>query len=185
MKLQLDGSFDVEATPTEVFAFLTDPMRFAPLLPMFRELREVESQRFKVILEVGVPQIRGTVEATVTVVELLAGTRARYKSSTRHTLGMADSDIGFELAPRGTGTRVVWRSETLVRGTLASIANGILMPLAKRNVQAMIDALRTALGGGPTQVQARNSPDDAVPIAHSGWWARLLAVLGMGKRDSQ
>lgn len=183
MKLQLDGTFNVDTPPAEAFGFLTDPARFAPLLPMFKELHEVEAGRFKVLLEVGVPQIRGTVEATVTLVEQVAATHAKYRSSTRHSLGMADSDFGFQLSPSGTGTRVDWRSETLVRGTLASIANGILMPLAKRNVEAMIDALRVALGA--KQEAASTPAVAATETTAPSWWVRLLQAFGFRKGNAR
>lgn len=185
MKLKLDGSFDVAAAPADVFGFLTDPTRFAPLLPMFKELRDVEAGRFKVLLEVGVPQIRGLVEATVTMVENAPPNQATYRSSTRHALGMADSDIGFQLSPLGTGTRVEWRSETLVRGTLASIANGILMPLAKRNVEAMINALRAALSESPQSAPAAPVEPVAAAAGAPSWWERLLAAFGFGKGNAR
>lgn len=146
MKLELDGAFEVSAAPERAFGLLADPNRFAPLLPMFKELREVTAEGFIVVLEVGVQQIRGRLETRVKPVESVPASRLRYVSNSRHVLGMTDSEFRFDLAPAGSGTHVAWRTESIVRGTLASLANGILMPLARRNVQATIAAIQKELG---------------------------------------
>lgn len=142
MKLDLDGAFEVAAAPDRAFALLADPHRFAPLLPMFKELRDVTTEGFVVVLDVGVQQIRGRLETRVKPVEAVPASRLRYSSNARHALGVADSEFVFDISPNGTGARVAWRTESIVRGTLASLANGILMPLARRNVEATIAAIR-------------------------------------------
>ena len=145
MKIDLVGSFDVMASPGQAYAFLTDPTRFAPLLPMFKELKDVGPDSFQIVLDVGMPQIRGRAEAQVCLVERLEGERATFSSSVRHSLGMADGSMGFTLSPLGEGSRIDWICNTKVRGTLVSIAAGLLAPLARRNIAAMIASVRTEL----------------------------------------
>lgn len=146
MKLDLSGEFEVQANPTAAYDFLMDPHRMAPLLPMFKELKAVDSSGFTVVLEVGVPQIRGRVETVVKRLECLPNQKAQFDCRGRHTLGMADTLLGFELTPSGNGSRVSWQCQSIVRGTLASLANGVLAPLAKRNIASMIEVLQTELG---------------------------------------
>ena len=53
---------------------------------------------------------------------------------------------GFDLSEAGDGqTKVAWSGEAQVFGKLASIAGGLLEPLAKKNVQKLIDSLEGAL----------------------------------------
>lgn len=187
MKLDLNGSFEVPSATDETWALLTDPDRMVPLLPMYREHRLIEEGRFSVILEVGVPQVKGKVEAQVQMHTQVPGRQALFVSSAKHVLGMADSEISFDLEKLNRGTKVTWTSATVVRGTLASLANGLLEPLARRNVQAMIDALSRALEGSgasePSLVQGQedNSLEHKRTVS---WWRRLLAWLS-GTSGSQ
>ncbi len=146
MKIVLDGVFEVGVTPAQAFSFLTDPQRFAPLLPMFRELKDVDADRFLIVLDVGVPQIRGRAEAEVRFVERIADRKAGIVSTVRHSLGMADSSMSFTLSPSGSGTSIQWSCDSTVRGTLASLASGLLKPLAKRNIAAMVESVQRELG---------------------------------------
>lgn len=195
MKIELAGIFDVTAPVSEAYGFLTDPSRFAPLLPMFKELTGVQDDRFRVVLDVGMPQIRGKVDANVVFVERHCDQRAVMRSTMRHALGMADSDMSFDLVPQGAGTRVSWRCSSTVRGTLASLASGILAPLARRNVDAMIASVQQELGMVPSDAEVVPSATAAGasaaqpaprPDLSSGWWTRLGAwfarALGVGGR---
>lgn len=195
MKIELAGTFDVIAPVSEAYGFLTDPSRFAPLLPMFKELSGVEADRFRVVLDVGMPQIRGKAEANVVFVERHPDQRAVMRSTMRHALGMADSDMSFDLVPEGAGSRVSWRCSSTVRGTLASLASGILAPLARRNVDAMIASVQEELGAvhseagtvplTPAEGASATPPSPRQDLS-VGWWARLGAwfarAFGAGGR---
>ncbi len=146
MKVELADQFEVTTAPADTFAFLTDPQRFAPLLPYFKELKDVQPGAFTVGLEVGIPQLRGRVDVDVKLVESVAPERAAYKSSGRHALGMVDSELAFSVAPSGTGSMVRWQSASVVNGTLASLAQGILIPLAKRQIKALVKTCQDRLG---------------------------------------
>ena len=146
MKVELDGTFDVTALPQDTFAFLTDPQRFAPLLPYFRELKDVRPGSFTVGLDVGVPQIRGRVDVDVRLVESVASEQATYKTSGRHALGIVDSEMAFSVEPAGSGSTVRWQSASIVNGTLVSLAQGILIPLAKRQIRLLVRSCQDHLG---------------------------------------
>ena len=146
MKVELKDQFDVTTSPAETFAFLTDPQMFAPLLPYFKELKDVQPDAFTVGLEIGIPQVRGRVDVDVKLVERVAPERATYKSSGRHALGIVDSELAFSVSPNGAGSTVHWHSASIVNGTLASLAQGILVPLAKRQIKSLVKTCQDRLG---------------------------------------
>lgn len=146
MKVQLSDQFCVAAEPSETFAFLTEPRHFAPLLPYFRELKNVRPGAFTVGLEVGIPQLRGRVDVDVKLIECVAPEHALYKSSGRHALGMIDSETSFSVVATGEGSTVTWQSCSLVSGTLASLAQGMLVPLAARQIKLLVSACQERLG---------------------------------------
>jgi carbon monoxide dehydrogenase subunit G len=61
--------------------------------------------------------------------------------------GSATIRAAFDLesAP-GDQTKVIWLGQSSVLGRVISLAGGMLEPLAKKNVQKMIDGLQKALG---------------------------------------
>jgi carbon monoxide dehydrogenase subunit G len=60
--------------------------------------------------------------------------------------GSATLRAGFELEPApGGATKVIWSGQSNVMGRIASLAGGLLQPLAKKNVQKLIDGLQKAL----------------------------------------
>lgn len=146
MKVVLADQFDVTSAPSETFAFLTDPQQFAPLLPYFKELKDVQPRAFTVGLEVGIPQVRGRFDVDVKLVESIEPERATYKSSGRHALGVVDSELVFSVVPNGAGSTVRWHSASVVNGTLASLAQGILVPLAKRQIRSLVQTCQSRLG---------------------------------------
>jgi uncharacterized protein len=156
MKVDLNGGFEVAAAAATTFAFITTPESFAPVLPYFRELKDISNRKFTIVLEVGVPQIRGTAEVTAELIETHTPKLAVYKVKGRHALGMMDSIMTFSIAATPSGSSVTWKTESVVSGTLASLAQGILIPLAKRQIKSLVKSVHVALG--PTEAAPAPQP---------------------------
>jgi carbon monoxide dehydrogenase subunit G len=139
------GQFEVKKTPDEVFDFLTDPHRFAPLLPEFQSLAVLDPTHFSVKINVGVSYIKGTADVKVELSENQRPQRAQYKGQGSVAGGNVTMIAGFDLAPAELGTKVNWQGEAQVFGRLTSIAGGLLEPLGKKQIQKLIDSLQSAL----------------------------------------
>ena len=61
-----------------------------------------------------------------------------YNVRGRHALGMMDSDHDVRSGRDIVWVEVKWRTESIVSGTLVSLANGILIPLAKRQIKSLL-----------------------------------------------
>ena len=59
--------------------------------------------------------------------------------------GSVELKAGFDLQESNGGTKVLWRGEAQIFGRLTSVAGGMLEPLAKKNLQKLIDGLQSAL----------------------------------------
>jgi uncharacterized protein len=145
MAIKLGGEFEVKRSPEEVYDFLTDPYKFAPLLPDFQSISRVEGNRFTVKLDVGISYIKGAADVRMELAESERPKRAQYQGQGSVPGGNLAIMAGFDLAPVNGGTKVAWQGEAQVFGRLASLAGGLLEPLAKKNVQKLIDGLRAAL----------------------------------------
>ena len=135
----------VRKRPEEVFDFLADPNRFCPLLPDFQRLTAEDASHFTVELKVGVAHIRGTATMKMTLEEAERPRRARYSGKGSAAGGTVTTISAFELEPVAEGTRVRWQGNAQVFGQLASLAGGLLEPLARKNVQRLMDSLQAAL----------------------------------------
>jgi uncharacterized protein len=145
MAIKFNGDFEIPRTPEEVFAFLTDPNRFCPLLPDFKGMTVQDPTHFNVKVNVGISHIKGTADVKLELAEADHPRRAQYKGHGSVAGGGATLVAGFDLAPTETGTRVAWQGEAQIFGRLTSVAGGLLEPLGKKQIQKLIDGLQSAL----------------------------------------
>ena len=145
MAIKLDGEFEVKRTPDEVYDFLTDPNKFAPLLPDFQSMTVQDATHFSVKVNVGISYIKGAADVKMELAEADRPKRAQYKGKGSVAGGNVSLIAGFDLSPKGGGTRVAWQGEAQIFGGLTSVAGGLLEPLGKKNVQKLIDGLQAAL----------------------------------------
>lgn len=145
MAIKFNGDFEIARSPEEVFAFLTDPNKFCPLLPEFQGMTVQDPTHFNVKVNVGVSYIKGIADVKMELTEADHPKRAQYKGKGNVAGGGATVVAGFDLAPTPAGTKVVWQGEAQVFGRLTSVAGGLLEPLGKKQIQKLIDGLQAAL----------------------------------------
>jgi len=145
LAIKFAGAFDVQRTPEEVYDFLTDPNKFAPLLPEFRGVSVEDAEHFTVKVNVGISYIKGIADVKMHLSESNRPKRAQYKGQGSVAGGNVSMVAAFDLAVAGEGTKVVWEGEAQVFGRLTSVAGGLLEPIGKKQVQKLIDGLQAAL----------------------------------------
>jgi carbon monoxide dehydrogenase subunit G len=148
MAIKFAGEFEVRPTPDEVYDFLINPDKFAPLLPDFQGLSIQDATHFTVKVNVGISYIKGTAEVKMELVQAERPKRAQYKGQGSVAGGNVALTAGFDLSPLdgNSGTQVAWQGEAQIFGRLTSMAGGLLEPLGKKQVQKLIDGLQAALG---------------------------------------
>ena len=75
MAITFSGEFISPRSPDEVYDFLCDPNKFAPLLPDFESMTLQDATHFTVKVRVGVGNIRGTAEIKMQLAEASRPTR--------------------------------------------------------------------------------------------------------------
>jgi len=145
MAIRLDGEFHVLRDAEEVYDFLIDPNKFAPLLPEFRGLSVHDAGQFTVQVNVGVSHIKGVAQVKMELAQIERPKRAQYKGQGSVAGGNVSFTAGFDLSQVDGGTKVAWQGEAQVFGRLASVAGGLLEPLGRKNIKKLIDGLQAAL----------------------------------------
>ncbi|MDR3747819.1 MAG: SRPBCC domain-containing protein [Acidobacteriota bacterium] len=157
MHVTLSGEFTTPRNPDEVCGFLSDPRKFAPLLPDFEDMTVEDATHFTVKLNVGVGGIRGTAEIKMELAEAAPSRRARYLGQGIAAGSQISVSVEFDLEASLDCTRVTWQGESTVSGKLAAMAGGMLEPTARDNIQKLIDALQSALSYPAAQPVAMES----------------------------
>ncbi len=146
MKIQFGGDFTVQRKPEDVYDFLVDPEKFCPLLPDYQSMQKVRRQDVQcqpARRDFSYPRHRHRENGTH---RQTPPNHAVYEGKGDVPGGTATLRAGFDLTPDASnGTKVTWKGEGQIAGRLPSIAGGLLEPLAKKNVQKLIDALQGAL----------------------------------------
>lgn len=157
MAITFSGEFTTPRSPEQVFDFLSDPNKFAPLLPDYQSMSVQDATHFTVKVKVGVGNIRGSAELKMELAEAVKPQRAQYKGQGTAVGSQVTVTAGFDLQPNGNGsTKVLWQGETSIFGKLASMAGGMLEPLGRKNIQKLIEGLQKALAE-PVTAQAGDS----------------------------
>lgn len=149
MAIEFDGEFTVSVSREEAYAVLSDPQKFAPLLPTYKELTMKEDGSADVTVKIGVGKIRGTAMVNLTLAENEAPVRAAYIGKGKVMGGAFNMGTSFELEDaEGGGTLVKWHGDVTMFGKLVALAGGLLKPIAKKDITRLIDAVQAALSPG-------------------------------------
>src|SRR5208283_2202758 len=104
MAIKFSGEFVVKKKPEEVYDFLTDPNRFASLLPDFKNLIVQDPTHFTLKVNVGISYIKGSADVKMELAEADRPRRAQYKGQGSMAGGNVTMVAGFDLAPVADGT---------------------------------------------------------------------------------
>jgi uncharacterized protein len=154
MHINFSGDFTVKTARQEVYAFLTDPERFCPILPDFKGMTREDAEHFTMTLSLGISHIRGDAKIRMTLAEAVPPTHAAYVGKGDVIGATVTMTAAFDLTEVPEGTKVAWRGDSQIVGRLVSLAGGLLEPLAKKNLMKMIDGLQAALTDDKQTVRA-------------------------------
>lgn len=146
MAVEFCGDFDIATPRAEAFAVLSDVERFSPMLPTYlsHELRDDGTSDVKV--RVGVGKIRGTAVVNLQLTKCDEPVSATYSGKGKIMGGAFNLTAAFDLeSVDASQTRVKWRGDLVILGKLASLAGGMIKPVAKKQIQQLIDAIQKAL----------------------------------------
>src|SRR5579864_4254839 len=104
MAIKFGGEFEVKRTPEEVYDFLTDPQKFAPLLPDFQGMTQHDATHFTVKVNVGISYIKGPAEVKMELAQAERPRLAQYKGQGSVAGGNVSLAAGFDLSAAGAGT---------------------------------------------------------------------------------
>lgn len=180
MEMKFSGQFDVSPPPSEVFGLLSDPRKFAPLLPAFSGMEMEDANTALVKVSVGIGKIRGTASTHLTLQKKTEPTHATYIGSGKVMGGAYTMISSYDLEPKGSGTLVKWQGEVQLVGKILSLAGGGMQGYAEQQINAVITCLQQAMSPEyQLQAAALQAAKAERAAQKLGWIARLLRFLGL------
>ena len=169
MALNFDGEFTVATPRQDAYAVLSETQNFAPLLPTYKSHELKDDGSVDVKIKVGVGKVRGTATVNLTLEESEAPVRAKYVGKGAVMGSVFNIIAEFELEDAGQGaTHVKWQGDLVMFGKLVSLAGGMIKPIAKKDIERLIEAVRAHLSG---------EVETAVEEPGPGWVEKLRALM--------
>ena len=147
----IENEFEVAATPTEVYALMTDPERVATCLAGAEVTGRREDGSYDANVTVKLGPVKMKYRGTIAIVEsdseartatmLAKGTEERGQGTAQATLTMA-------VTPIETGSHVNVSADMLITGRVAQMGRGVMADVAKRMIDQMAQNMETLLTSG-------------------------------------
>lgn len=173
MEMHFSGQFEVAPPPAEAFRLLSDPQKFAPLLPTFSSLEMIDANTALVKVSVGIGKIRGTASTQLALQKKVEPTHATYVGSGKVMGGAYTMVTSYDLEPKGSGTLVKWQGDVQLVGKILSLAGGGMQGYAEQQINAVISSLQQAMSPAGQAAKPAAAPQK------SGWWQCLVRGLGL------
>ena len=124
--LQGEGSTILSAPPAEVWRRLLDPEVLAAVIPGCSKMQRTGANVFEAAVSIGVAGIRGVYAAKIRVADQRPPHSMRMDFRAQGRLGNGHGSALVDLAPQGTGTKLIYRYGADVGGTVAAVGARML-----------------------------------------------------------
>ena len=152
--MHLEGHFTVTVPQADVYAFLTDPAKVSRHMPDVSDVVIDDPDHFTITARVGVAHIKGTMVVKLEIRDRCPPVSTTIVGKGTGLASIVDMITSFTLDPtpdlEGRGlqqsTTVHWRADVTISGKLAAFGpQGLLDRMARKNVDAFVDGIRTGL----------------------------------------
>lgn len=185
MALQIEKTFVVNAAPTAVWGFLTDPRRVARCMPGAAITEQVDERTYAGTITVKVGPVSASYKGKLHFEKLDAATgSAEIVASGQEVRGKGGADMRLtsHLTERAPGaTEVTATSQVNVTGILAQFGRGMIQDVGDQMFKQFTEAMRAELEappaaklveaapkeGGPPKATAQVQPIDAISLGAS------------------
>lgn len=144
--LHLEGDRDFPQPPAQVSAALSDARFLATCIPDAERLDTAEPRRAVVLVRPGLSFVRGNLEVTIEVVDVVEGESTQFRIDNRGVGTTASVNAVLTYQSRDDGTRVHWSADiTQLGGLLKMVPSGLIQASAQKVVGDVWDSIAQAL----------------------------------------
>lgn len=144
--IHFEGEKDFAQPAAEIWEKLSDARFVVQCIPDVEMVKEATADHAVLVLRPGFSFVRGSLEATLHVVDAVAPTAARYVLANKGIGSSADVEATIALTAQDSGTRVRWTAAvTSLGGLLKMVPSGLIRGAAQKVVNDAWSAVETKL----------------------------------------
>ncbi len=144
--MEFSGTQTIAAPIEKVWAFLMDVNKVASCAPGFQSLDVTGDEQWKAVVAVGIGAVKARFTLDVTRPEKEEPTKMVVKARGKATGSAVDMSGNMQLTSLDNGeTRMDWKADVIVSGTIASVGARLLQGTAQRLTSQFFDCLKTRL----------------------------------------
>src|SRR6266513_2381300 len=129
--MKLEGSYDVKAPRSKVWAAFLDPETLRQAIPGCEKLESIGNDEYKATLKIGVAAVKGTFEGKVRLSDKKAPDSYRLAAEGSGGPGFVKADTLITLTEIDGGTRVSYSADVQVGGLVAGVGQRMLGGVSK------------------------------------------------------
>ncbi len=144
--MKVDGEFTFpDATPETVWSWLTDSRQISTCLPGCEELEEIEENRYRMNLRVGIGSIRNSYTGTIHIHDLTP--HSEYSLSVTGTGGggFVKGTGKIRLEAQATATRVTYTGDIAIGGRIASVGQRLVSGATRMVIEQFFKCVASKL----------------------------------------
>jgi carbon monoxide dehydrogenase subunit G len=144
--LRFDGDKDFAQPPGLVWTKLSDARFLVQCVPGAEGVACSEATKVVCTLRPGFAFVRGTLELTLLVTDLIPESSARILLHTKGIGSTSDVEASLAVSPEGAGTRLHWVAEIkTLGGLLKAVPQGLVKAAARKVIDDAMAALESRL----------------------------------------
>ncbi len=144
--MEFSGTQTMDAPVEKVWAFLMDVQNVAECAPGFQSLEVLGEEHWKAVVAAGIGPVKAKFTLDVTRPEIQAPERMLVKGRGRAPGSAVDLSGDMQLtALNATETRMDWKANVVVSGTIASVGARLLSGAVERLTSQFFDCLKKKL----------------------------------------
>ena len=130
-----------------VWDVMLDPKVMSRILPGVEKFESAGEDRFDVVLQLGVPAVKGTYSGTVEIANRNAPSSYELRADGKGSQGWVRGTARLELSEEGEGTRVVAKADAQIGGRIASVGQRLVDGVAKTMARELFASIERELSG--------------------------------------
>ena len=143
--MKVQGTYTLEAPVEKVWTFLMDPQAIARVIPGCETLQEVEPDKYRATMKIGIAAIKGTYNGSVQLFDKMPPTHYRMLVDGSGTPGFVKGEASVELAAQGQQTVLTYDADTQVGGLIANVGQRLISGAAKLIINQALKKLTEEL----------------------------------------
>ncbi|MFM9106408.1 MAG: CoxG family protein [Chloroflexota bacterium] len=148
--MQFSGTHRIEATPQEVWNFVTDAQGVSSCVPDVQSIETVSPEQFKAVVKAGLGPVRGKFSFDVHWKEMDEPKLAKMSAQGKTPGSAVTMDTVMTLTPLdgGAATELTWTADIVVHGMIASVGARLMNGFVEKQTEQFFGCLSSKVKGG-------------------------------------